>query len=291
MTAIATSSATGRLTRRRLPRGTVLTGSIVVAFVLLAIVGPILLPYDPVRVNTSDRLLPPLSHTQDGSLAIFGTDQVGRDLLAQILVGARVSLVVGLATVVPSLLVGTVIGLVAGYRGGWVDGVMMRLADVQLALPSFLIAILVASSLGASVFNVIITLAVTRWVIFARVVRSSTLSVRDREYIDAVRLLGARPLRIMLRHVLPMTVTPLFVVATVQFGLVVLAEASLSFLGLGTQDSYPSWGLIIAGGRDHLSTAWWIATIPGVFLALVVVSLGLLGDQLRDALDPQLKSR
>ncbi len=281
-------TALGRL--RRMPVPMRWTSAFVLGFALLAILGPVVVPYDSVVVNTADRMLAPFSRMSDGTLAVFGTDQVGRDLLPQILVGARVSLLVGVATVVPSLAVGTLIGLVAGYRGGWLDTLTMRLADIQLALPSFLVAILFASALGPSLLNVVITLALTRWVVFARVARSTTLSVRGREYIDAARLLGASPLRVMVRHVMPMTFTPLLVVATVQFGLVVLAEASLSFLGLGTPDAFPSWGLIISDGRDHLASAWWIATIPGLFLATVVVSLGMFGDQIRDALDPQLRT-
>lgn len=286
MTALRT--AVGRL--HRIPVPMRWTSAFVLAFALLAVLGPILVPYDHVAVNTADRMLPPLSRMADGTLAFFGTDQVGRDLVPQVLVGARVSLLVGVATVVPSLAIGALIGLVAGYRGGWLDTLTMRLADIQLALPSFLVAILFASALGPSLLNVVITLALTRWVVFARVVRSTTLSVREREYIDAARLLGASPLRVMVRHVMPMTFTPLLVVATVQFGLVVLAEASLSFLGLGTPATFPSWGLIIAEGRNNLAGAWWIATIPGLFLATVVVSLGLFGDQVRDALDPHLRT-
>lgn len=256
-------------------------------FILVAALGPVFVPYDPLDFATEDRLLPPLAELADGSVALFGTDQLGRDLLTQILVGARVSLLVGLATIAPALVIGAMLGLIAGFRGGWLDTLIMRLADIQLALPSFLMAVLIAASLGPSLLNVIITLALTRWVVFARVVRSVTLSVREREYIDAARLLGSGQLRILVTQILPMTISPLLVVATVQFGLVILAESSLSFLGLGTPDSFPSWGLVIAKGRDHLATAWWISTIPGVFLAVTVVCVGILGDRLRDVLDPQ----
>lgn len=259
-------------------------------FALVAILGPVVIPYDPLDFATEDRLLPPMSELSNGSIAVFGTDQLGRDLLTLILVGARVSLLVGLATVVPALLIGAVLGLLAGFRGGWLDTLIMRLADIQLALPSFLLAVLIAASLGPSLVNVIVTLALTRWVVFARVVRSVTLSVREREYIDAARLLGFGRLRIVITQILPMTISPLLVVATVQFGLVILAESSLSFLGLGTPDSYPSWGLVIAKGRDHLANAWWISTIPGIFLALTVVCVGILGDRLRDVLDPHTSS-
>lgn len=257
------------------------------AFAAIAVLGPILLPYNPLEFNPVDRLLPPGSTLTNGTFVLFGTDQLGRDLLTEILAGARVSLIVGVATIVPALLIGAVLGLLAGFRGGWLDNVIMRLADIQLALPSFLMAVLIAASLGPSLANVIITLALTRWVVFARVVRSVAVSVREREYVDAARLLGFSPMRLILTQILPMTSTPLLVVATVQFGLVILAEASLSFLGLGTPDTLPSWGLIIAEGRDHLANAWWISTIPGLFLATTVVCVGIFGDRLRDALDPQ----
>lgn len=264
--------------------------AVIAVYVLAAIVGPVLLAYDSVATRTADRLLPPGSRTSDGALAVFGTDQVGQDLLAQMLQGARVSIAVGLATLLLAGLIGVTVGVVAGYFGGWVDGVLMRVADVQLTFPSILLAIFIAALLGPSVVNVVIVLAVSNWVTFARVVRSQVLTVRGREYVDATRTLGAGTWHVVRRCILPACVAPVLVVATVELGHVILAEASLSFLGLGTPTSTPSWGVTIANGRNYLAEAWWIATIPGLALALLVVAFGVLGDALRDRFDPRLKS-
>jgi peptide/nickel transport system permease protein len=264
--------------------------TVIAVYVVAAIVGPVLLAYDSVVTHTADRLLPPGSRTRDGGLAVFGTDQVGQDLLAQMLQGARVSIAVGLATLLLAGLIGVTVGIVAGYFGGWLDGVLMRLADVQLTFPSILLAIFIAALLGPSVVNVVIVLAVSNWVTFARVVRSQVLTVRGREYVDATRTLGAGTWHVIRRCVLPACVAPVLVVATVELGHVILAEASLSFLGLGTPTSTPSWGVTIANGRNYLAEAWWIATIPGLALALLVVAFGVLGDALRDRFDPRLKS-
>ena len=264
----------------------VLSSIPVIGFVLLALLGPLVLPYEPFEVRLLDRFLAPGVTASDGSIAWLGTDNLGRDVLAQVAQGARVSLLVGAATIAIALVAGAVLGIVSGYAGGRTDGVIMRIADVQLALPSILFAILVAAALGPSLANVVIALAITRWVVFARVARASALALREREFVDSARLLGASHLRIMVRHVLPSTMTPLVVVATVQFGLVVVAEASLSFLGLGTPAGTPSWGLTIANGRNYLSSAWWIVTMPGVALTVTVASAGLLGDAIRDLFDP-----
>lgn len=262
-----------------------------VLYALIALVGPAVISYDPVTVRIGQRLKPPGTVLEDGSRAWLGTDQVGRDMLAQIVRGARISLLIGLATVVVAGLAGSLLGLVAGYFGKALDNVIMRLADIQLAFPSILLAILIASVLGPSIANVIITLAFTRWVVFARVARATTLVTKEREFVTATRASGAGTARIVLRHIAPALVAPFLVIATVEMGLVIIAEASLSFLGLGTNPSQPSWGLVIANGRDYLNTAWWIATLPGMALCLVVLGVGIFGDRLRDALDPRLSRR
>ncbi|HLJ58818.1 MAG TPA: ABC transporter permease [bacterium] len=261
------------------------------AFAFVAVVGPMLVPYDPVTVRLADRLAPPGTLLPDGPRAWLGTDQVGKDLVAQVLQGARISLIVGVATVLAAGAVGLAAGVAAGYRGGVLDAVLMRLADLQLAFPSILLAILIAAVLGRSVANVIITLSVTRWVTFARIARASSLVTKEREFVTAALATGAGTLRLVWRHIVPFTVTPLVVVATVELGLVILAEASLSFLGLGTTPAHPSWGLIIANGRDYLTTGWWISTIPGLALSVVVVTVGQFGDAVRDYLDPHTASR
>ncbi|OZM77141.1 ABC transporter permease [Pseudonocardia sp. MH-G8] len=261
-----------------------------VFYLLVAVFGPLIIQYDGVGTNIGDRLLPPLSTTTTGATAWFGTDQVGRDLLAQVVQGARVSLLVATGTILIGGGVGLLLGMVAGYFGGVIDTVIMRLADIQLAFPGILLAILLAAVLGPSLLNVIVVLAVLRWVVFARLVRGSTLGTRGREFVDSARVLGVGTPRILRRYILPAVLTPFIVTATVQVGLMIVAEASLSFLGLGVPPSTASWGTTIANGREYLSTAWWIATLPGVVLALVVLSLGILGDQLRDRLDPKLRS-
>ena len=276
--------------RKRLIR-LLIGSSPLIVFLLIALLGPLVWPYDSVMVRTGERLKPPMEVLRDGSTALLGTDQVGRDLLAQVLQGARVSLMVGLATVAIAGTVGLVIGVLAGYYGGWFDTVAMRIADIQLAFPSILLAILIAGVLGPSITNVILTLSLTRWVTFARVARAATLTAKEREFVHAAQALGASDLRLLSLHLVPSTVGPLVVVATVEVGLVIIAEASLSFLGLGTPAEQPSWGAMIANGRAYLNTAWWISTMPGLALSLVVLAVGRFGDQIRDLLDPRALSR
>jgi peptide/nickel transport system permease protein len=260
-------------------------------FIAAAIVGPYLFPYDSLIVSTGDRLQPPGAVLRDGSRAWLGTDKVGRDILAQVLEGARISLIVGGATIVLAGSLGLTLGVIAGYRGGFIDSLLMRIADIQLAFPSILLAIMIAAVLGPSVTNVILTLSLTRWVIFARVARAATLAAKERDYVLAAQASGAAPLRMLAKHIVPATIPPLLVVATVEVGLVIIAEASLSFLGLGVPAGQPSWGQMVAIGRDNLNTAWWMATMPGAALSLVVLSIGLFGDQVRDELDPRARKR
>jgi peptide/nickel transport system permease protein len=262
----------------------------IVLFVIIAIVGPLIIHYDASTVRLSDRFLAPGEVATDGSRAWLGTDDLGRDLLAQIILGAQVSFIVGIFTVAIALTVGVTLGILAGYRGGWLDSVLMRLADIQLSMPPILFAILLAASLGPGLVNVVIALASTRWVIYARVIRGEILSLKERDFVASAKVLGASGWRLVMKHMLPSAMTPLAVVATVQFGLAIVAEASLSFLGIGTPADMPSWGATIANGRDFLATAWWIATLPGVALALVVVSAGRLGDRLRDYYDPHRRT-
>jgi peptide/nickel transport system permease protein len=250
----------------------------VAVFVLAGVFGPLVSPYRPSEASVSDRLLPPGSTMASGATAWLGTDQVGEPLLSQLLAGARVSLIVAGATVLIGGVVGLVLGLLAGYLGRWLDSIIMRLGDIQLAFPSILLAILIAGVLGPSVLNVIVTLSVTRWVIFARVVRASALVAARRESVDGAKVVGVPPPRIMWKYVLPETVGPLLVAATVQVGQMVIAEASLSYLGLGVPVSQASWGSTIAHGRDYLDSAWWISTFPGLAMVLLVISVGALGD-------------
>jgi peptide/nickel transport system permease protein len=260
----------------------------IIVFIAAAIFGPMLVEYNPVQVKLRDRLETPGTVLSDGTRAWLGTDQVGQDVLAQVLQGARVSLLVGGSTIILAGLVGLVAGTIAGYQGGWIDVVLMRLADIQLAFPSILLAILIAAVLGPSILNVILALALTRWVVFGRVARAATLAAKERDYVLAARAMGADSWRLLLRHIVPSTVPPMIVIATVEVGLVIIAEASLSYLGLGSPPEQPSWGRTVANGRDYLNNAWWISTMPGLALSLVVLAIGVFGDRLRDHLDPRL---
>jgi peptide/nickel transport system permease protein len=281
----------GRQRRAGIGRGRIIVCLVIIGvYAVAAAVGPILMNYNPVATSTGDRLLPPGSTLSTGAVALLGTDQVGQDVLAQMMMGARISMTVGIATLVLAGVIGITAGLLAGFFGGWLDSVLMRLADVQLTFPSILLAILIASVLGPSVVNVVIVLAISNWVTFARVTRSQVLTLRSREYVDAARTLGARNLHLILRTILPGCIAPMLVVATVELGHVILAEASLSFLGLGVPAGTPSWGATIANGRDYLGDAWWISTFPGIGLALLVVTCGVLGDALRDRFDPKLRT-
>ncbi len=250
-------------------------------FVFFAIFGPLIVPFNAVSTNIVDRLRAPGSVLSNGSTAWLGTDQVGRDMLGEVIAGARLTLIMAIATIIIAGIIGIVLGLVAGYFGGWIDNVIMRLADLQLAFPGLLLAILIAGVLGPSVRNVVISLAVTRWVTFARLARSSALSVRKLDYVSAARLLGASHVRLLSRYLLPASISPLFVLGTVEVGSVVLSAASLSFLGLGVPPDQVDWGSTIAAGSDYLLSAWWISTMPGIALAGLVLSVSVLGDKLQ----------
>ncbi len=249
-------------------------------FVFLALFGPYLVPFNPVSTNITSRLLPPGSMV-NGSIAWLGTDQVGRDMLGEVIAGARLTLIMAVATIIVAGVLGIALGLIAGYFGRWVDNVIMRLADLQLAFPGLLLAILIAGVLGPSVRNIVISLAITRWVTFARLARSSAISVRKRDYVSAAQLLGASHIRILGRYLLPASVPSLLVLVTVEVGSVILAAASLSYLGLGVPPSQVDWGSTIANGSDYLLSAWWIATMPGIALAGLVLSVSVLGDKLQ----------
>jgi peptide/nickel transport system permease protein len=262
--------------------------AIIAIYVVAALIGPALVGYDPNFTDTGNRLVRPLSQLADGSITLFGTDQVGQDIFAQVLQGARISMLVGFLTLLVAGTSGVLVGVVAGYFGGWLDSLLMRVADVQLSFPGILLAILVAAMLGQSVLNVIVVLSLAGWVTFARVTRGQALATRNAVFIDATRTLGASHWHIIRTGILPAAVAPLLVISALEMGAIILAEASLSFLGLGAPASSASWGVTIANGRDFLGTAWWISTIPGIFLALLVVACGLLGDALRDRFDPKL---
>ncbi|MBX3078207.1 MAG: ABC transporter permease [Salinibacterium sp.] len=295
MTAVRPTIAMQTMRRARRARNEV-TARIVIPLVVIgvfiagAILVPLLYGFDPLHTELLQRLEPPGSTLADGSYAVFGTDQVGQDLFAQMAMGARVSLTVGISTLLFAGVFGVLLGLLAGHFGGWVDGVLMRIADVQLAFPAILLAILLASVLGSSLWNVIVVISITNWVVFARVTRSQVLTLRNREYVEAARTLGASHWHIIFRTLLPGCIAPILVVATVEFGHVVLLEAALSFLGVGVPLGVPSLGSTIHNGTAYLGSAWWISTLPGIALAILVLATGVLGDALRDRFDPKLRS-
>jgi peptide/nickel transport system permease protein len=275
-----------RLGRRR----TALVGLVVmVAVVLTALFAAALSPFDPVEQNIGDRLRPPGWRDDGGRLHALGTDHLGRDLLARMVFGARPALLVGAAAVLISGVIGMGAGLIAGYWGGRIDDVLMRLADIQLAFPFILLAIAVIGVVGPSLTTIIVVIGVSSWVVYARIVRAAVLSLREREFVQAALALGSPDGRVLVRHILPNAFTPWLVVATLDMARVIVIESALSFLGLGVPPPTPTWGAMLADGRVYLSTAWWLATFPGLAILVTVLGINLFGDGLRDTLDPRLK--
>lgn len=253
---------------------------VVVIYALIAVLAPYLTAVRTTNTDVLSRLRPPFSHSYSGQFLLLGTDQLGRPLLGDIVLGTRISLTVGVTTVLVAVIFGTILGLVAGYIGDWVDSACMRLVDLQLAFPSIILAIFIAGALGPSEKNVIISLALASWVVFARVARAQTLATKPMAHVEASRVLGGSVSHVLRRAILPSCGSAIAIYATVQFGFVVVSEAALSFLGVGIPASQTSWGTTIASGRDYLGTAWWIATFPGIALALLVVSVSIVGDEL-----------
>jgi peptide/nickel transport system permease protein len=254
-----------------------------------ALAAPQIAPWDPGRQMLVKRLRPPMWQERGLREHPLGTDHLGRDILSRILYGGRISLGVGLSAVTLSGLIGVILGLLAGFHGGRTDAFIMRVVDVFLAIPYILLAMGVVFALGPSLLNVILVMAVTRWVQFARIVRADVLSIREREFVSGARARGNRSVRLLLRHVLPNALTPIIVVATLELAFMIIYESALSFLGLGVQPPTPTWGWMLADGRNYVATAWWLATFPGLAIMLTVLAVNLLGDWLRDTLDPRLK--
>jgi peptide/nickel transport system permease protein len=253
-----------------------------------ALLAPQIAPWDPGRQMLLKRLRPPAWQARGVREHPLGTDHLGRDILSRILHGGRISLGVGLSAVSLAALIGVTLGLLAGFHGGRADAVIMRVVDVFLAIPYILLAMGVVFALGPSLLNVILVMGGTRWVQFARIVRADVLSLRERDFVSGARARGNRPLRLLLRHVLPNALTPIIVVATLELAFMIIFESALSFLGLGVQPPTPTWGWMLADGRNYVATAWWLATFPGLAIMLTVLAVNLLGDWLRDTLDPRL---
>ena len=260
-----------------------LGSSILVLMILASILAPFIAPHDPLEVDFGKRLLPP------SAKHLFGTDQMGRDVLSRVLFGARISLRIGITVVIIAFPFGSILGAIAGFYGGRLDEIIMRITDVFLCIPGLILAMAIAAALGPSIQNVLLSLAVVWWPWYTRIVRSVILGLKEQDFVAAARAIGVPHRRIIMRHLLPNAIAPAFVNASLDIGFVILNAAGLSFIGLGAQPPSPEWGAMLSTSRDILREAWWAATFPGLAILLTVLSFNLLGDAFRDLLDPRLK--
>ena len=274
---------------RTLVRYPVIPGVIWLTVILFAVASPLFAPHDAFRLELGDRLIPP-AWSEGGSLDhLFGTDHLGRDIFSRMIYSSRVTVIVVSLTVVVAAIIGTFLGLVAGYFGGLFDAVLMRLVDFQIALPSLLFAVMLATVLKPGLKNVIFIIIFFFWAAFARLVRAEVLSLRERPFVELSRVAGASWIRIFWKHLLPNVLSTIMVIATLEVSSVIVFESSLSFLGLGVTPPTVSWGQMLAEGREYMSVAWWTVTIPGLAIFVVALSGNLFGDWLRDTLDPHLR--
>lgn len=271
---------------RRLP---ILQLLVIGLFVFIALFGEQIAPKDPYQTSLTARLLPPAWMEGGNAKYLLGTDQLGRDVLSRIIVGARPAFIVALAALAFGSVLGSFIGLISGYLGGRVDTVIMRFADGTMAFPLILVALLLAAVIGPGGDTVVIAASIVLWARFARLIRSEVLSVKERDFIELARIAGVSNWRIMVVHILPNVLNSVVVLLTLQLGFVIILEATLSFLGAGIPPPTPTWGQMVAGGRDYLEVAWWLSVFPGLAIAAVVLSFNLLGDWLRDHTDPRLR--
>ena len=255
---------------------------ILLLIIFSAILAPWVSPYNWDDQNVSQRLIAPGNPQH-----FLGTDFLGRDMLSYIIWGSRVSIIIGVFTVITGGIIGSVLGWVAGYFGGWTERIIMRLADIQLSFSYILLTLALVAVIGPGLWNVILVLGVSSWPVYGRIARGVMLSEKGKEYIEAARAMGFSSVRILLRHAMPNTISPLIVVTTLQVGRMIIAEATLSFLGLGVPTSVPTWGGLLSDGRAYLYDAWWIATFPGLAIMFTVMSINIIGDTLRDILDPR----
>ena len=253
-----------------------------------ALLADYLAPHEPNKQRLVARFKPPVWAQGGSATYLLGTDNVGRDIFSRIIHGSRISLSVGIAAVGISLLIGVTLGLLSGFLGGRVDATIMALVDIMLAFPQLILAFAMVAVLGPGIGNIILVLGLTGWERYARVVRAEVLALREREFVQAARAIGVATPTIIFRHIMPNTFSSVIVMATLQIAQAILAEAALSFLGLGTGQSYPSWGQMIALGRDYINVAWWLSTFPGIAILLTVLAINLLGDRVRDVLDPRM---
>ncbi|QOX79108.1 ABC transporter permease [Trichlorobacter lovleyi] len=267
-----------RLKRNRMAMGGLL---VVLLLFVISFLAPFLTPYDPSAINAWDVLQPPSWNHW------FGTDELGRDVLTRVLYGARISLKVGFVAIGIAVLLGSAVGLVAGYYGGWVDSLLMRCVDIMLCFPSFFLILAVIAFLNPSIWIIMAVIGLTGWMGVARLVRAEVLTIREMDYILAARCIGCSDLRIILRHILPNALSPVLVAATLGVAGAILTESALSFLGIGVQPPTPSWGNILTSGKDYIEFAWWLSLFPGQAILITVLAYNLLGEGIRDALDPR----
>lgn len=263
-------------------RAAVIGAVVLVCFVFMAVFADWVAPYDPLdEINPEGMAAPSRAHW-------MGTDRLGRDVLSRVIFGTRLSLLVGFVSVIIGTILGTMIGIAAGYTGGWVDSAVMRVIDAMIAFPGLLLALSIVIALGTGIRNVMLAVGIGGVPQYARLTRGTTLSAKENLYVDAARVIGCSSPRIMIRHILPNVIAPIIVISTLQVGTAILAGATLSFLGLGAQPPTPEWGLMVAAGRTYLGKAWWLSTFPGLTITVVVIAINLMGDGLREALDPRL---
>jgi len=275
----------GALRRMQKDKGALAGTGIIVILIFLAALGRFITPYDPNEQNYDEMLLPPsLSHP-------LGTDQYGRDIATRIIYGCRYALLIGVAVVGIHFVVGVSLGLLAGYYGGYVETIIMRLVDVMLAIPSVVLAVAIAGFLGGGIQNVIIAVGAIGWRAYTRLVRAEVLSAKEQVFVEAARAIGCRDLRIILRHIMPYTMAPVIAYTSLGIATAILWSAALSFLGMGAQPPTPEWGAMLADGREYMQDGWWIATFPGLAIMVTVLGFNFFGDALRNALDPKTEKR
>ena len=270
--------------------GVATAGAVILTLVvLMAIFADVLAPFDPNGINIVDRLSPRCSE-KNGVYHVLGTDALGRDILSRIIYGSRISLLIGVCAVCVGALVGVTFGLLSGFKGGAWDNVIMRITDVQLAIPFLILALAVIAILGNGLVNVVMVIGLTSWMLYARTVRAEVMSIKNQDFVLMAKAMGVSETKIMLRHILPNVSSSIIVISSLQVARVILFEASLSFLGLGVPPDITTWGSMISDGRNYLNNAWWIATIPGLAIFFTVIGINLVGNRIRDLLDPKLKA-
>ncbi|MFD9287528.1 ABC transporter permease [Streptomyces sp. NPDC060030] len=289
----ASAGGAGSLALRALMRNrlAVLALTLLALLLVAAVSAPLIAPYDPNAQDLLMRLRPPAWSDGGSGAHLLGTDQLGRDMLSRVIYGARVSLLVGAGAALLAGVIGTLVGLTSGYFGGWADRTLMRLADVQLAFPSLLLALAIVGFVGSGLWPVILVLGFTGWVSYARVVRSEVMSLRTRDFITEARAIGVTDATIMRRHLLPNVMAPLVTIGTLHVAAAVVAEASLSYLGLGVPKETVTWGAMLSDGQLYLGTSWWVAVFPGIALMLTSLAINITGDALRDVADPKAYRR